>query len=337
MKLKFFCGQTDESFMKESPSPLKIIDLVVKYNDFTAVKGLNLELKTSEVFGLLGPNGAGKTSTIACLVNLENSFSGQMKIFDHDLKTDLLAAKKLLGYVPQEAVNHGFFSVLEIMSFHSGYYGLNKNQDYILYLLERLGLTEHKQKKVKQLSGGMKRRLMIAKALVHKPKLLLLDEPTAGVDIQLRSSLWDFVRELKNDGVTILLTTHYLEEAEALCDRIGILHQGELLKLGHTKSLIKDLTQRFLKIEFNKPLGSNQMLSQITNQTTKQMTNQILNHKFLFESKDNTFTFKLPSNTKIGDILRDLGEHVAEIEDVHLIEGNLEDAFKIILNQKTSS
>ncbi len=295
-------------------SPLKITNLVVKYKDFEAVKSLNLELKSGEIFGLLGPNGAGKTSTIACLVTLETPFSGDIQIFDYDLKKDTLKAKSQIGFVPQEIVNHGFFSVLEILDFHSGYYGLNKNQDYILYLLERLNLSEHKHKKVKQLSGGMKRRLMIAKALVHKPKLLLLDEPTAGVDIQLRSSLWDFVLELKKSGVTILLTTHYLEEAEALCDRIGVIHKGQLLKVDDTKNLIKDLTQRFLKIEFNKKIN--------------------LNHKLIHKTEDQVVTFKLPSHSKVGDILRDLGEHLSEIEDIHLVEGNLEDAFKVIIDQK---
>lgn len=295
-------------------NPLKISNLVVKYQDFEAVKGLNLELNSGEIFGLLGPNGAGKTSTIACLVTLETPFSGEINVFNYDLKKDTLKAKSQIGFVPQEVVNHGFFSVLEIMDFHSGYYGLNKNQEYILYLLERLGLSEHKHKKVKQLSGGMKRRLMIAKALVHKPKLLLLDEPTAGVDIQLRASLWDFVLDLKKSGVTVLLTTHYLEEAEALCDRIGVIHQGRLLKVGQTQSLIKDLTQRFLKIEFNKKMN--------------------LNHKFIHKIEEKVVTFKLPSNSKIGDVLRDLGESLVDIEDVHLVEGNLEEAFRVIIDQK---
>lgn len=307
-------SQIDGVPMQENLIPLKISNLVVKYKNFTAVNGLNLELQPGEIFGLLGPNGAGKTSTISCLVTLEKPDAGDIHIFGQDLKIDTLAVKQNIGFVPQEVINHGFFSVLEILNFHSGYYGLNKNQDYILYLLDRLALSEHKHKKVKQLSGGMKRRLMIAKSLVHQPKLLLLDEPTAGVDIQLRSTLWNFVLELKKNGVTVLLTTHYLEEAEALCDRIGVIHHGQLLKVGPTKTLIKDLTQRFLKIEFNKQIQ--------------------VSHKNLFHAEGKTLTFKMSSNSKIGDVLRDLGEHISEVEDIHIVEGNLEDAFKIIIDQK---
>jgi ABC-2 type transport system ATP-binding protein len=300
--------------MNHNISPLNIQNLVVKYGDFTAVKGLNLKLEAGEIFGLLGPNGAGKTSTIACIVTLEKPESGEIEIFGKNVVKDTLAAKKLIGYVPQEVINHGFFSVLEIMGFHSGYYGLNNNWEYINYILDRLGLAEHKNKKVKQLSGGMKRRLMIAKALVHKPKLVLLDEPTAGVDIQLRSSLWDFVKELKAEGVTILLTTHYLEEAEALCDRISVIHQNELLRIGPTQNLIQDLTQRFLKIEFNQPVA--------------------IKHEYLHEVQNQSLVFKIPSNSKVGDILRDLGDKVACIEDIHVVEGNLEEAFKVILGAK---
>lgn len=300
--------------MNHNISPLNIKNLVVKYGEFTAVKDLNLELNKGEIFGLLGPNGAGKTSTIACLVTLETPASGDIEIFGESLFRNPLIAKQQMGYVSQEVINHGFFSVLEIMRFHSGYYGLNKNEDYINYILERLGLYPHRYKKVKQLSGGMKRRLMIAKALVHKPKLVLLDEPTAGVDIQLRSSLWEFVKELKDEGVTILLTTHYLEEAEALCDRIGIIHHGQLLRMGPTRELIKDLTQRFLKIDLIRPIQ--------------------IQHDYLVNIQENTLFFKMPSQSKVGDVLRDLGENISLIEDVHLVEGTLEDAFKVILEKK---
>lgn len=302
--------------MNHNISPLSIKDLKVKYGSFEAVKGLNLELKKGEIYGLLGPNGAGKTSTIACLVTLETPFSGELSVFGHSVLTDTLQAKKLIGYVPQEVINHGFFDVDEIMDFHSGYYGLTKNQDYIKYILSRMGLFEHRHKKVKQLSGGMKRRLMIAKALVHKPKLVLLDEPTAGVDIELRSSLWDFVKELRSEGVTILLTTHYLEEAEALCDRIGVLHHGELLRAGVTQDLIKDLTQRFLRVEFNKEVA--------------------VNHEYLQSSEGLTHVFKMPSQAKVGDILKDLGDKISYVEDIHLVEGNLEDAFKAIVHKGIS-
>lgn len=299
--------------MKAEEIPLSIRNLVVKYGDFTAVNDLSIDLKPGEIFGLLGPNGAGKTSTIACLVTLERPSSGEIDVFGHSVLKKANETKKLIGYVPQEVINHGFFSVIEIMRFHSGYFGKSKDEEYIKYLLQRMDLYVHRDKKVKQLSGGMKRRLMIAKALVHKPRLLLLDEPTAGVDLELRKSLWDFVQELRNEGVTFLLTTHYLEEAQALCDRIAILHQGRVLKVGPTQSLIEDLTQRYLKIDFNKNID--------------------LQHDYLVEKSDKQMIFKMPSKSKIGDILREIGSDVGCIEDIHLIEGSLEDAFKIILEK----
>ena len=294
-------------------SPLKINDLVVKYGNFTAVSDFHLELSSGEIFGLLGPNGAGKTSTISCIVTLETPDSGEISIFGIPLKTQPLKAKSLIGYVPQEIINHGYFSVLEIMGFHSGFYGRRKNGEYIDYLLQRLGLYEHRNKRVKQLSGGMKRRLMIGKALVHKPQLLLLDEPTAGVDIDLRENLWEFVRELQKEGVTILLTTHYLEEAESLCDRIGIIHRGQLLRQGPTQSLIKELTNRLLKIDLIQELD--------------------FAHPRLVKVEGKTLIFDLPARSKIGDILKDLGPHVDLVEDIHLLEGNLEEAFRKIVRE----
>ena len=295
-----------------SVSPLKIDNLVVKYGDFTAVSNLHLELSAGEIFGLLGPNGAGKTSTIACIVTLETPAQGEISIFGVPVHIQSLKAKSFLGYVPQETVNHGYFSALEIMGFHSGFYGKKKNKEYINYLLQKLGLYEHRNKKVKQLSGGMKRRLMIGKALVHKPQLLILDEPTAGVDINLRESLWEFVRELQREGMTVLLTTHYLEEAESLCDRIGIIHRGQLLKQGLTQNLIKDLTNRSLKIFLTKELK--------------------FSHPYLVRVEGKILTFNLPARSKIGDILKDLGSHVNLVEDIRLLEGNLEEAFRKIVN-----
>ena len=175
-------------------------------------------------------------------------------IFDKKVSASDRSVKVLLGSVPQEIVSHGFFSVAEVLRFHSGYYGLSHNEPRIEFLLDRLGLQAHRDKRVRQLSGGMKRRLLIAKALVHKPRLLLLDEPTAGVDVELRNSLWEFVRELNRDGVSILLTTHYLEEAESLCHRVGIIHRGELLRVGETKGLVRQLTTREITFCLDTPM-----------------------------------------------------------------------------------
>ena len=223
--------------------PLNILKLNKTYlrggEVLQAVKDVQFSIGRGEIFGLLGPNGAGKTSVISMITTLVSMTSGEILIFGKSLLKHPQEVKKLIGVVPQEIVNQGFFNLTEILTFHSGYYGVRNNRAYIDYLLKRLALWEHRNKQVKQLSGGMKRRLMIAKALVHKPRLLLLDEPTAGVDIELRSSLWEFVRELQKEGISILLTTHYLEEAEALCGRVGIIQQGELRYLGEIKKLFR--------------------------------------------------------------------------------------------------
>ena len=158
--------------------------------------------------------------------------------------------------MPQELITHGFFSVEEILHIHSGYYGINDNREQIEFLIERLGLISHRKKKAKVLSGGLKRRLLIAKALLHKPKLVLLDEPTAGVDVELRRALWDFVFELQNQGTSFLLTTHYLEEAEKMCNRIGIINHGKLKMIGNTKELVENFTSRDVVLSLKKPVTS---------------------------------------------------------------------------------
>lgn len=225
-------------------SPLSLQHLHKSYGEVQAVRGVDLEMKTGEVLGLLGPNGAGKTSIISMITGLEKPTSGQVIVFGADVQKDPRRAKMLVGRVPQEIVGHGFFNVDEVLGFLAGYYGVTSPRDRIEYLIDRLALGPHRAKKVNQLSGGMKRRLMIAKALIHEPRLLLLDEPTAGVDVELRSSLWKFVRELQSAGISILLTTHYLEEAEKLCDRVAIIHLGLIRAMGPTQHVIREVTQR---------------------------------------------------------------------------------------------
>ncbi|MES2962917.1 MAG: ABC transporter ATP-binding protein, partial [Bdellovibrionota bacterium] len=179
-----------------SAPPIRITDLVKDYGSLRAVDHVSFEMKPGEIFGLLGPNGAGKTTLISTLVTLEEPTEGKVEIFGLDVTKEPERIKMLTGFVPQELIHHGYFDVEEIMEFHSGYFGRRKNKERIDWLLQKLSLYDHRKKKVKQLSGGMKRRLLIAKALVHEPKLLLLDEPTAGVDIELREQLWRFVDEL---------------------------------------------------------------------------------------------------------------------------------------------
>lgn len=213
-------------------------------NEFQALKGLSFSVEEGEFFALLGPNGAGKTSLISLMAGVNRITSGQIKIFGRDIETAREETKFLLGIVPQEISFDSFFTVNEVLTLQSGYYGIKNNQAYIDEILEKLGLQDKKHTNNKALSGGMKRRLLIAQALVHKPKLVVLDEPTAGVDVELRHSLWTYMRELNKQGTTILLTTHYLEEAENLCKRTAIINKGQLVALDQTKKLIRDMGSR---------------------------------------------------------------------------------------------
>lgn len=236
---------------------LEVKNLKKTYESKTdALKGVSFDIKEGEIFGLLGPNGAGKTTLINTVTTLEKPTSGSVHVFGHCVSTEPDVTKRLIGVVHQEIINTGFFDLYEILDFMSGFYGIKNNDTRIEFLLEKLGLKVHASKKIKQLSGGMKRRLMIAKALVHSPKMLLLDEPTAGVDVELRESLWKFVEELKKSGVTILLTTHYLEEAEKLCDRIGIINKGELIFCGTPREVIRKYATKkiHLKLKSEKEL-----------------------------------------------------------------------------------
>ncbi len=224
---------------------LKVEDVVIAYEGGprrkVAVSHLSFDVFEGELFALLGPNGAGKTSLISAMTGLIPFEAGQIEIFGHPAGTE--QAKRLLGVVPQELIGYGFFTVSEILKFYSGYYGLRKNESRIQELLGRLQLESVRDQRVSALSGGMKRRLLIAKALLHSPRLLLLDEPSAGVDVELRAILLDFVKEINQKGTTIILTTHYLEEAQRLCRRSAILHHGKLLALDDTGALIQSLSK----------------------------------------------------------------------------------------------
>ena len=302
----------------QNPNPLQIEDLMKSYGDekhaVPALKGVSFEVRPAEIFGLLGPNGAGKTTIISIVTTLETASGGRALVFGDDVAKNPSFTKKQIGVVHQEVINSGYFNVEEILQFQSGYYGLRKNKERIDFLLQKLALYEHRLKKVKQLSGGMKRRLMIAKALVHTPKLLLLDEPTAGVDISLRESLWEFVRELKKEGMSILLTTHYLEEAEMLCDRVGIINRGRVEAIGDTKSIIKDFTQREIAFTLNKEIP--------------------INNAALIEQTGARYRFVVPPVKSIGDLLTELKIDPATIVDIQIKEGSLEDAFLRVLKNR---
>ncbi len=233
---------------------ITIRDLKKTYNGIEALKGISLSIKAGEFFALLGPNGAGKTTTIGILTGLVNKTSGEATLFGKDVDQDYEEARSLIGLVPQEFNFDRFEKVYNILFFNAGYFHIPRKERpaKIKKVLEELGLWEKRDVPAMQLSGGMKRKVMIARALIHEPKILILDEPTAGVDVETRKTLWEYLKKLNKEGTTILLTTHYLEEAERLCTRVAIIHQGDIIKVETTKNLLagehKNLEEVFLHL-----------------------------------------------------------------------------------------
>ena len=236
---------------------LEITDLKKTYNsDVVALKGINLAVKEGDFFALLGPNGAGKSSTIGIIASLVTKTAGKVKIFDIDTDENFPEAKRLLGVVSQEINFNNFEKVIDIVTTQAGFYGIPLKESLLKteITLKRLGLWEKRNDQARTLSGGFKRRLMIAKALIHEPKLLILDEPTAGVDIELRREMWEFLKEINTQGTTIILTTHYLEEAEQLCKNIAIIDHGELVENTSMKDLLSRLDVQGFVLDINQSL-----------------------------------------------------------------------------------
>src|SRR6201985_3707225 len=231
-------------------SAIEIRNVKKRYKELQALKGVNLVVKEGEFFGLLGPNGAGKTTLISILAGLARPDAGQVRIIGHDARGAYREARRALGVVPQELVFDPFFSVRETLRLQSGYFGLRNNDAWIDEILHHLDLTSKAAASVRALSGGMKRRGLVGQALVHKPPVIVLDEPTAGVDVELRQSLWKFISRLNREGHTIVLTTHYLEEAEHLCTRIAMLRRGEIVALDRTSDLLQRFSAMQLSVRF---------------------------------------------------------------------------------------
>ena len=219
-------------------SAVLVEHLTKSYGSLQALKNVSLDVKKGEFFGLLGPNGAGKTTLISILAGLCRPDSGGAFVMGTNVQTNFIEARRLLGVVPQELVFDPFFTVRETLRFQSGYFGIRNNDDWIDEIMTHLDLTSKANSNMRSLSGGMKRRVLVAQALVHRPPVIVLDEPTAGVDVELRQSLWKFISRLNQDGHTILLTTHYLEEAESLCGRIAMLKSGQVVALDTTQNLL---------------------------------------------------------------------------------------------------
>jgi ABC-2 type transport system ATP-binding protein len=239
------------------PSTAPVLDiqgLVKRYRDVVALDGVSLQIGAGEIFALLGPNGAGKTTLIGAVCGLVKKTAGRIRLFGTDLDTDALGPRYQVGLVPQEVNFDPFFTVSESLRIQLGYYGREPDEARIAEVLEALDLTAKANAQTRALSGGMKRRLLIAKALVHAPKLVFLDEPTAGVDVELRRDLWAYVRKLRSQGTTVVLTTHYLEEAEELADRVGIINEGRLLLVEDKRALMRRMGTRRLAVAFHSPV-----------------------------------------------------------------------------------
>ncbi len=234
---------------------LSIRDLRKTYEGgFQALKGVTLEIEQGEIIALLGPNGAGKTTLISTVCGITTPTAGEVTVGGFDIMRDFRAARGLIGLVPQEVALEPFERVLNTVRFSRGLFGYRRDEALIERILRRLSLWDKKDAQVKELSGGMKRRVLIAKALAHEPRVLFLDEPTAGVDVELRKDMWDIVAELKADGVTIILTTHYIEEAEAIADRIGVINRGELLLVEQTSALMSRLGKKRIEVQLSAPI-----------------------------------------------------------------------------------
>tara|TARA_B100000674_G_scaffold451780_1_gene422826 strand:+ start:1233 stop:2135 length:903 start_codon:yes stop_codon:yes gene_type:complete len=282
-----------------------------------ALKGINLNIKKGSFFGLLGPNGAGKTTTIGILTGLVNKSSGEAEILGHNIIGDFKLARKSIGLSPQEINLDVFFSVRQILLFQAGYYGVpqKKAEDRVDTILKKLDLYHKRNETSRHLSGGMKRRIQIAKALVHDPPILILDEPTAGVDIELRHMLWDYLKELNEAGKTILLTTHYIEEAEKLCDEIAIINDGEIIKQGETKSIIKEVSLNTIEIEI------------------KESNNIKLSENFKYTIENNIIKIQTKEvNKEISTIIKEI-EKTTTINNINIINSSLEDAFLKLTNK----
>ncbi|NOQ41683.1 MAG: ATP-binding cassette domain-containing protein [Desulfuromusa sp.] len=292
---------------------LVIENLHKSFDGVPAVKGINFTIQKGEIFGLLGPNGAGKSTTINMIAGVVRLGSGRITAFGYDNQRDYRYTRRMLGVVHQEVVIDNFFTVDQALKLHAGYYGVKDDPAWRQLLIDRLGLSPHLHKVMLKLSGGLKRRFMIAKALIHRPQLLILDEPTAGVDVELRHGLWEFVREINRQGTTILLTTHYLEEAEQMCDRIAIMNHGDLIALEETQKLIRRLSSRQLSIWLEQPLRETPSGLELYLPKLKEDGKVLL--------------LRLPAGEGAGNVLALLAESGLKVQDIETDQNSLEDVF----------
>lgn len=295
---------------------LDISDLRKSYADgFEALKGVSLQIAAGEIIALLGPNGAGKTTLISTICGITTATSGSVTVGGHDILRDYRAARAMIGLVPQEINLEPFEKVINTVKFSRGLFGKSPDDTAIERILRQLSLWDKRNNQIRELSGGMKRRVLIAKALSHEPRLLFLDEPTAGVDVELRKDMWDVVNELKADGVTIVLTTHYIEEAEAIADRVGVIAKGELLLVEDKASLMARMGQKQLDVQLSKRLDAIPAALDKYNLTLCD-NNQTLTYSYDTRAERTGITKLLSDVSATGLVLRDVVTRQSSLEDI---------------------
>lgn len=291
-------------------------------NGFQALKGVSLEIKKGEIVALLGPNGAGKTTLISIVCGIVNASGGSATIGGYDIRKDFRQTRSMIGLVPQELTTDAFESVWATVNFSRGLFGKAPNPGHIEQVLRDLSLWEKRHSKIMTLSGGMKRRVMIAKALSHEPQVLFLDEPTAGVDVELRKDMWELVEELRQQGVTIILTTHYIEEAEAIADRIGVINKGELVLIEDKNALMQQLGKRQMFIDLQKPLTS--------------IPESLVKHSLELSADGQKLTYTYNAqdrHTGITALLDEMYKAKIEVRDIASKSTSLEEIFVELVNR----
>ena len=302
---------------------LKINKITKIYkNNFKALDELSLNINEGEIFALLGPNGAGKSTLINTVCGILNFDDGNISVNEHDIIKDYRKARSLIGIVPQELNLEAFETVWNNVNYSRGLYGKSPNYQYIEELLKELSLWDKKDNKLRELSGGMKRRVLIAKALSHEPKVLFLDEPTASVDVELRKDMWKVIQKLKEKNVTIILTTHYIEEAEEIADRVGIINNGKIILVDEKKKLIQKLGQKILKIELSEPI--------------KLIPNALESFKLQLNNEKNILTYTYDTkgkNTGITSLLSEIKSLGLQLKDISTEQSSLESIFLNLLKE----
>jgi len=285
-------------------------------NKFHALNNINLDIKKGEIFALLGPNGAGKTTLINIICGIVAPTSGKITVNNFDIISNYKKARSMIGIVPQELTVEAFETVFDNVSYSRGLYGKSSNPQYIESLLKELSLWDKKSNRLRELSGGMKRRILIAKALSHEPKILFLDEPTASVDVELRKDMWEVVKKLKSKGVTIILTTHYIEEAEEIADRVGIINKGKIILVDEKYELIKKMGQKKLIIDLQSSIKSLPILLKNLNLELNNEGNKII---YTYDTKN--------ENTGITSLLQTLRDEGLKLKDINTEQSSLENIF----------